>query len=180
MVVTGAATTVVGNHIGIDPVGTTETPNTGLGVDVNADRSVIGGTDPFDRNVIAGNQNTAVSVVGYDDVSVVGNYIGTDVTGLVVMINGGTYAVQAAVGDRLRVGGTAVGAGNVIGGYWGGIGLGSGADAVVEGNLIGIGSDGATPLPNARDLAQRWHRSPDRRTEHPRPATSSPTASRRV
>ncbi|MDH3706531.1 MAG: right-handed parallel beta-helix repeat-containing protein, partial [Acidimicrobiia bacterium] len=152
LVVSGTGTVVAGNHIGVDPVGTTETPNNGLGVDVNADAAIVGGTAAADRNVISGNGNTAVSVVGVVDVTVTGNHLGTDVTGLVAMTNGGIYAVSAS-GDRIQIGGIEPGAGNVIGGYWGGIGLSSGTGSVVEGNLIGVGADGTTPVPNVRGIS---------------------------
>ena len=74
-----------------------------------------------------------------------GNYIGTDVSGT---IDAGNGDVGLQVSGTSQIGGTAAGEGNVIAGN-DGTGLKLGGDGhVVEGNLIGVGVDGSTPLGN--------------------------------
>src|SRR5205085_1675518 len=79
------------------------------------------------------------------------NYIGVDVTGNTALPNGGGILLQAP-GDT--VGGTA--AGNVISGNSGdGIllynatsGIAAPAETLIQGNTIGLGADGTTPVGN--------------------------------
>ena len=124
-----------------------------------SDSNRIGGTAPGARNVISGNQGEAIYMEGTYFNVVEGNYIGTDVTGDVLIGNGLSQNVRCAVcifGNRNpfgtgggpaadnRIGGTAPGAGNVIVGYLG-FGSGIGGDAAV---LLGGSSSGDTKIAN--------------------------------
>ncbi len=120
-----AGTDLFGNYIGLDATGNAALPNisggVGIGVSVNADGAVVGGTDPGEGNVISGNvpvnpnNGRGVSIgAGMDNVRVEGNLIGTNAAGTAgisngrgVDINGGTLAV---------IGGASAGARNVISG----------------------------------------------------------------
>ena len=84
---------VLGNFIGTDPTGTVALPNGADGIDINATSAAntIGGTNttPGQLNVgnlISGNTGYGVDVNGTDNV-LLGNYIGTDVTGTVALPN---------------------------------------------------------------------------------------------
>jgi titin len=76
---------VQNNIIGLDPTGT-KRRRSDFGIDVNwsANGTIIGGLATQERNVISGNINAGVEIshgTGTINNSVVGNYIGTDVTG---------------------------------------------------------------------------------------------------
>ena len=81
---------------------------------------------------------------------IVGNYIGVDVTGLAPLSNGGE-GVDAYGSSNITIGGTAAGAGNVISANALDGVLVFSSGVLVQGNLIGLGSDGLTPLGNAAD-----------------------------
>src|SRR6185503_12261958 len=86
VIVGGVGTTFYGNYVGTDITGTLPLGNGSVGV-LGYDNAVIGGTVPGARNVIAANAITfgqANLAIGPDvsgsNVTVQGNYIGTDVT----------------------------------------------------------------------------------------------------
>ncbi|PYI91210.1 MAG: hypothetical protein DME97_14785 [Verrucomicrobia bacterium] len=147
----GTGNVIQGNFIGLKPDGVTPTANY-TGVRVEAAQSIIGGNDPAARNVISGN-NSGIEIQ-YPAAVLVGNYIGTDATGMRAVGNGTGIAVAAS--DAV-VGGTSAGVGNLISGNEGGIQLGyevayhvlGHADrGLVQGNRIGTAADGVTPLGN--------------------------------
>ena len=75
---------VIGNYIGTDVNGAAKLGNTQSGVYVfYASNNTIGGTEPDARNVISGNGEHGVYIghSGATGNQVIGNYIGTDVTG---------------------------------------------------------------------------------------------------
>jgi CSLREA domain-containing protein len=145
----GATGTVVqGNLIGTDAAGTSALTlgNTnGIRFD-GASNTVIGGTAAAERNVISGNGFGVVLLGGGVSNNVVqGNYIGTDVTGAVVV---GNSFDGVLAGDGTIIGGTVDGAGNVISGNgWNGLSI-SGTGALIRGNLIGTDASGTTALGN--------------------------------
>jgi hypothetical protein len=158
LAITGTGTSgnvVIGNLIGTDKRGTARLGNLGQGVDLYSESSgnTVGGTAPGAGNVISGNANSGVAIVGFADKSaVVGNLIGTDVTGTAALPNGGDGIIIGNDGNT--VGGTAPGAGNVISGNSGnGINISSpNASAnLVLGNLIGTDIHGSLALANTGD-----------------------------
>jgi CSLREA domain-containing protein len=146
--------TVAGNLIGTDFDGIYDQGNTTYGIVViGSPSNTIGGTTAGERNVISGNDVNGVHVQGSTATSniVRGSYIGTNAAG------------DAAIGNSARgveiesanntIGGTTVGARNVISGNGRGLAVeGSGLPAatgnVIQGNYFGVGADGATSVPN--------------------------------
>ncbi|MFO0850510.1 MAG: right-handed parallel beta-helix repeat-containing protein [Gemmataceae bacterium] len=161
-----AGTVVQGNLVGLAAGGTAKLGNGttgsygGVVVFNGAADTTIGGTDPLARNVISGNENLGVGLLGaagqvVTGTVIQGNYIGTDITGATPVGNGLTgVGVLDLVADT-TVGGTAAGAGNLISGnagagvlvsnYFGG---GAPTGTAVQGNRIGTDQAGTAALPN--------------------------------
>lgn len=151
-VTTVAAVTIQGNRIGLDTAGN----NFGNGGDgiylLTAPGStlgpvLIGGTAAGARNVIVGVPN-AIHAFGTANVTIQGNFIATNPAGLASQAGGGIYLEGGgSFSGSAQIGGAAGGAGNVIGGLGALAGVTVGlTTAVIEGNSIGVGSDGVTPL----------------------------------
>ena len=158
----GASARVViqGNLIGTDRTGETALGDVlGYGIVVNSGPgTLIGGTVAAARNVIAAELIGAWITSTATDVTVQGNYIGTDASGTRALPNA---SIGLAVdGIRVTVGGTAAGAGNLISGnaqtglevgYFGYIGSPGDLDPthnIIQGNRIGTDFSGTTALPN--------------------------------
>ncbi len=139
---------VRGNTIGLDPAGAVAIPNQGSGVRLasGATLNVIGGSVDAARNVISGNENEGVLIheAGTDNNTVERNYIGVAADGVTARPNAtlGVALVTAASNQVLD---------NVISGNLsGGVAISAaGADNnVLQGNKIGVGADGVTPVGN--------------------------------
>jgi hypothetical protein len=155
---TGATGTVIqGNIIGLDPDGSTGSGNTDVGIAVlsGAHNTTIGGTDPQARNIISMNYE-GIEINSNNNV-VQGNYIGTDITGLLARGNRLDDGVEIKAGASGNlIGGTAAGAGNLIAfNALDGVNVVSGSDNTVLGNLIhsntGLGIDLGTSGVTAND-----------------------------
>ncbi len=156
--VTGTGDRIQGNYIGTDATGTVRLANDFNGIRVQGGaNSLIGGTRPGDRNIISGNGNYGIQIDGSAATgnTVLGNYIGTDVTGTVDL--GNTYGVGILGAPGNVIGLAESGAGNVISGNDNGFGSGiagvfiTGATAsgnTVQGNRIGTDAAGTAPLGN--------------------------------
>jgi hypothetical protein len=147
---------VIGNYIGTDASGTSAMGNNGVGVSIGngAQNNTIGGSSPGERNVISANQFEGVSIgeTGTNSNVVIGNYIGTDVTGSDWLGNGreGVWIGNAAQWNV--IGGSTEGERNVISANnWNGVNIwGWGANNnVVRGNYIGTDASGTIPLGNS-------------------------------
>ncbi len=153
-----AATTgnvVLGNYIGTNAAGLAAIPNTSDGVAIasGANGNTIGGIAAGARNVISGNAARGVMIqdAGTSGNVVEGNYIGTDISGLVALSNNddGVLIFNSASGNT--VGGTATGARNVLSAnsLFGVYIAGSTTTGnVVEGNYIGTDVSGSAALGN--------------------------------
>jgi titin len=146
----GNSAVIQGNLVGLNAAGTAALPNGGAGVELGSMGHMVGGTQPGARNVISGNGSNGIQILG-SDITIQGNHIGTDITGMAAIANG-QPGIQASGMDstNIVIGGTAAAARNVISGNQsGGVALFNVGDgAVVQGNYIGVAADGATPLGN--------------------------------
>lgn len=156
----GNGNQVLGNYIGINAAG-----NVGLpvfqGIFVGTSNNVIGGTTAAARNVIGAGNHGGIIIQpgGFFPTSgnvVQGNYVGTDASGKVALGFENYGLVIFNSSSNNLIGGTEPGAGNVFSGNgWGFTidGFNAGADGpptgnIVQGNFIGVGADGSTPVPN--------------------------------
>ena len=155
---------VQGNYIGTNANGTAAVPNAKDGVVIGngASDNLIGGESPGERNLISGNGEIGVNLSRSEDYAgdgatanrVLGNYIGTDVTGAKALGNG-QFGVHIGFGvyDNV-VGGEKPGVRNIISGN-GSAGiliksLGTTGNSVL-GNTIGADVTGTRSIPNALD-----------------------------
>ncbi|MGI9608300.1 MAG: LamG-like jellyroll fold domain-containing protein [Acidimicrobiales bacterium] len=142
------------NHIGLDPTGLIDRGNIGRGIDLQSGSfgSTVGGGLSTERNVISGNGGDGIVIWGSDTNTIIGNLIGTDVTGNASGpgIGNGADGIAIGNGSDGNIIGTA-GSGNVLSGNANdGLELGPVPNTTVRGNMIGIGRDGSTTVPNGR------------------------------
>jgi Calx-beta domain/RTX calcium-binding nonapeptide repeat (4 copies) len=147
---------VVGNLIGTDITGNVALGNTTYGISIgSASNNIIGGKTPQERNIISGSQTAGIAFLQAPGSGVVpatnrvvGNYIGTNISGTAAL--GNPVGVWIAVGENNIIGGTTPQEGNVISGNQMGVyflGDQTTGNRVI-GNYIGTEADGSTPLPN--------------------------------
>jgi parallel beta-helix repeat protein len=153
---------ILGNRIGTDAMGMDPVGNTMDGVLItNSSGSTIGGTAAGASNLISGNGTNGIEISGGDNTDVLGNMIGTDVTGASTTSFGlGNYKDGVLVDQSSTnntIGGTVAAASNLISGNQAnGIEI-DGGDAnsngfnVVLGNLIGTDVVGMNSIANAKD-----------------------------
>jgi hypothetical protein len=118
----GAAATgnqVYGNYIGVDATGTLDRGNAEDGINLElSGGNIIGGPAPGQRNILSGNGSDGIDLNGGDFNVVQGNYLGTDVTGTLVIGNGRDGIDTQAVGGNGAIGtlfgGTGANEGNLI------------------------------------------------------------------
>lgn len=149
---------VLGNYIGTNAAGNAAIPNRSRGVYLHgASYHTIGGSlTAGTGNVISGHQSCGISFginsnTGTDpwiypsDVTIIGNRIGTDATGMFAIGNG---CGAGPSGDNTVLGGTGPGQGNLISGNSTGVNISGTSGVRVEGNLIGTDITGNGPLGN--------------------------------
>ncbi|MGD1084338.1 MAG: hypothetical protein ABSA47_06230, partial [Verrucomicrobiota bacterium] len=151
---------VEGNYIGVNATGAGAVSNAENGVTINsAAWNTVGGTAAGAGNIISGNGNAGVFIytTGATNNLVLGNFIGTDLTGKAavanqtngVVVNGGSGAVPGNM-----IGGSGAAARNVISGNHqnGVLIVSAGAsNNWVQGNYIGVDVTGTNALPNTFD-----------------------------
>ena len=149
-------TSVLGNIIGLDAAGTAALENgsstVGNGIALGGSSDIVGGTAAGDGNIISGNYLRGVAIGGSDEL-VEGNFIGTDITGMIAIGNGliPGYAAMYVSGADNTIGGSVAGAGNLLDGSGTeGIRLDStsSVDNLVAGNDIGVNALGTGALGN--------------------------------
>lgn len=165
---------VIGNLIGTDRGGESALGNAAGGVRIeNGVRNDIGGPTPKQWNVISANgsnprhriggRQPGVAITGRSAANRVrGNLIGTDVTGTVALGNNGDGVSLACWGpdcpDGETIGGTTIGAANVIFGNQGsGVALNPGTRQIrIQGNRIGADRAGRLRVPNREAGVLVW------------------------
>ena len=149
---------VMNNIVGLSPDGTRRLSNRKHGLDFNYGGSynIYGGTGPGERNVVSGNEEEGIEIsheAGTSNNRVVGNFIGTDVTGTQAPAHAANGTVGVQIEDRVT---NNIVTGNVIGNNGkGGVvvrnipntGLCCTTGNQVTNNYIGIARNG-NPIPN--------------------------------
>jgi len=117
----------------------------------NTSNMTIGGLTPDAGNVF-GCPGTNLRLGNMASVAVQGNKFGVDPSGTKGIARGIGNGIYVEGGDdTVVIGGTAAGAGNVIGSLLSGIASFGGADTVVQGNFIGTDTTATIDLGNVRE-----------------------------
>jgi parallel beta-helix repeat protein len=145
--------TVSGNYIGTDINGTVARANRSVGVNIfeGSQWNTVGGDTDGKRNLISGNieEGVVVGDSGTDHNRVIGNYIGTDVSGTLALGNGeGGVDLESEEGDPAYN----IIEGNLISGNTdNGLELEGGTNNSVIGNYIGTNVLGTASIGNWQD-----------------------------
>ncbi len=148
--------TIAGNYIGLDSSGTVDQGNAGHGIKIAGANTTVGGTIANTRNIISGNSRQGVIITGAAAANntVLGNYIGTDVSGALDRGNDNNGVFVEDTGASNIIGGSIAGAGNVISGN-----VEAGIEVVgtttagtqILGNIVGLNAAGTGALGNDND-----------------------------
>lgn len=155
-VFSGDFNTVQGNYVGVDVTGAKAMGNTQGGISASGTNTLVGGIIPEARNIVSGNQTG----IGINDVNITvqGNYVGTDASGILPLGNtlNGIDASAISSGDSV-IGGDVAGAGNLvafnlgngirISEQWAAKGIAIRSNSIFQNGLLGIdlGASGMTP-----------------------------------
>jgi len=148
---------VIGNRIGTNRAGTAALGRQNVGVFIGdrAKENQIGGATVGERNIISGNGGgVRIEGEGTSHNRVLGNFIGTDISGASVIANN-SDGIMVFMGSDNAVGGLSPGEANLISGNGrAGVSIGGlGADSnQVLGNLIGTDAGGKFALANGFGL----------------------------
>lgn len=144
---------IQGNYIGLGADGSTMIPNSTVGtpgsLSIDAcDGVLVGGTTPGAANVISGNNSYGIAPDIATNLTIAGNYIGTDYTGTVAKPNTvGIIASGNMAGSM--IGGTSSAARNIISGnIIAGIVDGGTGGHTIAGNYVGLDINGVDPISN--------------------------------
>jgi CSLREA domain-containing protein len=154
---------VQGNLIGTDATGTLNKGNRFNVQFIDAPNNILGGNSAAARNIISGSNasddntvGTGIAITGTESYgnTIIGNYIGTDITGTQALpnIRGGVLVLFGA--NNNNIGTDNAGEGNLISGNGqSGIYLQGGTSTPVvsnsiKGNYIGVNAAGTSALPN--------------------------------
>ncbi|RXJ43792.1 T9SS type A sorting domain-containing protein [Gelidibacter gilvus] len=168
---------VQGNLLGTDATGLLARGNNFNLQFIDAPNNIVGGNSPGARNVISAGVNSrfgvvegasedgtgmSISGVNSKNISIIGNYIGTDITGTKALPNtrGGILLLFGA--NNITIGGEGAGERNVISGngfyssgasFFGGIYFqGNVVSNTIKGNYIGVDATGNVALPNSTGI----------------------------
>ena len=150
----GNSNVVQGNIIGTDATGTTSLFPGGTNIFVYGASNTIGGTTPGAGNLISGNTYGILFGLGATANTVQGNKIGTNLAGSATVAGSGTGIYIFSTPGNV-IGGSAIGAGNLISGNTAyGIYIEGNASigTVIQGNYIGTNAAGAAAIPNGKGI----------------------------
>lgn len=137
---------VLGNIIGLDATGTQASGN-GVGIGIDGSNNIIGSLEAGENNIISASVFEGIGACAYIDHGnqIIGNYVGTDITGTLDRGNGGVgIYIECGANDTLVQGNLVSGnqlAGVVFGDH-------SSDFNVAIGNRVGVTLDGNQPLLN--------------------------------
>lgn len=153
---------IQGNIIGLNAAGTAKLANQGNagghGIQVfSGSDTLIGGNQPGEGNVIAGNGGSGIYIGGTGiGAKVLGNLIGTNAAGAAGLGNGGgnggIHTIVIAAADTTIGGPTAADRNIIASGSGRAIHLINAPDALIQGNWIGLAPDGNTARGNASGI----------------------------
>jgi len=147
----GSSNQIKGNLIGTDFTGNVSLGDS-IGIFIFGTQNTIGGSEQGARNVISGNRSDGVLYSGSSGNQLLGNFIGTNISGTNALPNNGNGVSLSHTGS-LTIGGTSAGAGNVISGNSGsGIFSYLTGGSVIRGNRIGTDITGTIPLGNLNGI----------------------------
>lgn len=154
----GRRIVVQGNFVGTEITGSVAISNGGQGIrltNIHSD-ALIGGDDPAAGNLISGNGTTGLylgsnGLISVNGHRVIGNSIGTDLTGTSAIPNGGTGFDSGRCGSCLYADNLISGNGDNGMKLAHAYGLYGSTQLRVQGNLIGVAADGISPLGNGGD-----------------------------
>jgi len=145
--------TILANVIGADPGGAVAMSNSRNGISVWRGPTAIGDGDGH-GNLISGNVDHGIAVLGGPGTTIEGNRIGTKSSGAEALPNGGDGVFVHCHPADTVIGGPGQ-RGNVISGNTGvGVFVGSNgscgnpAGTIVQGNIVGLDAGGSFPIPN--------------------------------
>jgi hypothetical protein len=145
---------LLGNFIGTNAAGTAKIGNANYGVEISQPYNTVGGSAAGSRNLISGNKYAGVVLwlSSGSNNKVQGNYIGTDYTGKLNLANGWRGIDISNGSSNNLIGGSTSAERNVIAANTqDGIRIYQGSGNKIQGNCIGICSDGATGRGNGGD-----------------------------
>lgn len=146
-----ATSSITSNYIGTDKTGTTALPNS-MGIFYNKGSSLsIGGADAEYRNLISGNARYGINIQTVTGCSIIGNYIGTDVSGTKVLANTGEGIVLSSVTNGILGGNSSLHTNLISGNSFDGISMSLCQTCTLQGNHIGTDLAGTTALGNKKN-----------------------------
>ncbi len=146
LIESASGTLLESTFIGTDATGTAASPfAVGWGIRVVDSSNTI-----LRHNVISGNASSGIRILSSSGTRIVGNHIGTDLTGSIAVPNQVHGITFGGTSTDTAIGGIALSDRNVISGnLWDGI-TGTGTNTRIEGNYIGVNAGGTMPIPNGR------------------------------
>ena len=151
-----SSNTIAGNYIGTNAAGSAALAGAvdGVVIQNSSTNNTIGGTLAGTGNVVVGSGLDGILLqdINPGNNLVAGNIIGADRTGL-IPLGGFTNGIDIQSSDNIIGGTTALARNVVVNNINAGIALQSSTttDNTVEGNYVGVGSDGATVLGNGNE-----------------------------
>ena len=146
---TSASWTIHGNRIGVDATGAAGLGNAGGGIRMQTGGHAIGSTFAVGRNIISANGSNGIVIASTaSNVTVFGNYIGTNAAGTAALA--GQAIGLRVFGSNCTIGGADATTRNLISGNTSvGISIESPASGcLVAANYIGLNAAGTAALPN--------------------------------
>ncbi|MFL5728296.1 MAG: beta strand repeat-containing protein, partial [Cytophagaceae bacterium] len=144
---------VKANIIGLGLNGTTSLGNLQAGIQAGnlSHRLVIGGSTVPERNLVSSNSGNGLDLSNSTNMVIKNNYIGVDVSGNIAKGNGAVGIRIVSNSNFPTVGGTVAGEGNIVSGNGQiGIYIDQSTDAILKGNIVGLGLDKTTPIGNGQ------------------------------